>query len=61
MQPVTLTPEQLDALSPESLKALAYDQIAILDNADRNLKILNAKIAEKSKPLPETPKEETPV
>jgi len=51
----------INTLSVEALKALAYDQLAVLNNAQRNLEILNAKIAEKSKAEPEVlPAEDMP-
>jgi sRNA-binding carbon storage regulator CsrA len=41
----------------EQIKALAYDQIAIRENAERNLQILNNEIARRAK---EEQSEKTP-
>ncbi len=36
-------------LTVEQLKALAYDQIFVRENADRNLRILNDEIVKRAK------------
>lgn len=43
-----MTKELMD-LSVQELKALAYDQLAILEQTQNNLKIINARITELSK------------
>lgn len=44
--------KQIDpkSMTVEQLKSLAYDQMVLLQQAQNNLQILNAEIAEKSKP-----------
>ena len=44
-----MTIDELKALSVESLKAMAYDALARLENEQNNLRVLNQVIAEKSK------------
>ena len=47
------TTEQVQAMSVQELKALAYDQLAIIEHAQKNLEGLNQLIAQKSQqPLP---------
>lgn len=43
-----MTIDELKALDLRELKAMAYDQIAIVEQAQANLKIINQVIAEKS-------------
>lgn len=47
-----------DQMSVTELKAMVYDCMAIKEQQDVNIKILNQKIAEKSKPVPVTEKKE---
>jgi hypothetical protein len=47
------TLEQLKELSLETLKSMAYDNFAVLEATQTNLKTLNQIIAEKSQPAPE--------
>lgn len=58
-----MTLEQLKELPIGELKAIAYDQMAILQQTETNLRTLNQLISEKSQPVEETmidePKEET--
>jgi hypothetical protein len=39
-------------MTVEQLKSLAYDQMVLLEQTQRNLQILNAKISEKSNEKP---------
>ena len=55
-----MTLEQLKELPIGELKALAYDQMAILQQTETNLRTLNQLIAGKSQPE-ETTVEEIPV
>ena len=53
-----MTQEELKALDLKELKAMAYDQFALVENAQNNLKVVNQVIAEKAKEKkPEAPKE----
>ena len=54
-----MTIEQLKELPLEQLKALAYDQMAILQQTETNLRTLNGLIAKKMQPVEETKEEET--
>jgi hypothetical protein len=51
-----VTIDELKALDIKELKAMAYDQISLTENAQKNLQIINQVIAEKSQPKAE-PKE----
>lgn len=42
--------KKFEELSVQELKALAYDQFATLEVTQKNLKIINNRIAELSKP-----------
>ena len=52
-----MTIDELKALDIKELKAMAYDQIAAKENAEKNLQIINSVIAEKSQPKVEPVKE----
>jgi len=41
-------------MSLEQLKALAYDQLALLEQTQNNLRLINVEIAEKSKEVTQT-------
>jgi hypothetical protein len=45
-----MTLDDVKKLDVKEIKALAYDQLAILEQTQKNLQILNQVIAEKSKP-----------
>ncbi len=51
-----MTIDELKTLDVKELKAMAYDQMAVTENAQKNLQIINQVIAEKSQPK-EAPKE----
>lgn len=51
-----MTLEQLKALDVKELKAMAYDQLALVEQTQQNLRIINQVIAEKSQPKKEEPK-----
>ena len=53
-----MTVEQLKALDIKELKAMAYDQLGLLEQTQANLRIINQVIAEKSQPKKEEPKAE---
>jgi len=44
----------LKEMSLEQLKALAYDQLALLEQTQNNLRLINVEIAEKSKEVTQT-------
>lgn len=43
-----MTPEQLEAMTLNDLKALVYDQLTQIEQSQANIKILNQYIAKKS-------------
>lgn len=45
--------KKFEDLTTQELKAMAYDELAKLEVAQNNLKIINARIAELSKPKQE--------
>lgn len=45
----------IDQMSVTELKALVYDELVKVEQAKQNLQILNARIAELSKPAEEAP------
>ncbi len=46
-----MTLDDVKKLDVKEVKALAYDQLTILEQTQKNLQILNQVIAEKSKPV----------
>lgn len=53
-----MTIEQLKLKSVEELKALAYDQVKLLQMTQQNVQVLESLIAEKSKPVQEAEEKE---
>ncbi len=47
------TEKKIEDLTMQELKSLAYDELARLEVAQSNLRILNARIAELNKPKPD--------
>lgn len=48
-------------LSIQELKAFAYDQLVLIEQGQANIKIINAEIAERNKPMSEEITEEVVV
>jgi hypothetical protein len=52
-----MTVEELKTLNIKELKAMAYDQIAIKEQSENNLRAINQVILEKSRPSEILPKD----
>lgn len=52
-----MTPEQLEAMTVNDLKALAYDNLVIIETSQKNLQVISAHITKKSQLIVEAPTE----